>query len=288
MFPTEPKKIALMYVKIIIGGFIYAFGFRLFLYDKGLLNGGTSSIAMIIIQFVDYPIGMVTIALNIPIFIFAWKKLGLKFMIHSFITMVLTSNIVDILGFIPFTVTDDIILSTLYGGILKGIGLGLVYSTGVATGGGDVTVRVLRRKYPYVNLGTIMMCIDTVVVMIYAVMFEAYDKAMYTMISMYVCSTVIDIILYGSLNAKLCYIITDYSDEVQKAVLSRLNIGITLLDGHGAYSGKNKQVIMCTAKKSQMVDVRNVVRTIDPDSFLIITDARSVYGRGFGDIMSND
>lgn len=286
MFPTKPKELAIMYAKIIIGGLIYAFGFRFFLYDQGLLNGGTSSIAMIIIQFVDYPIGMVTIALNIPIFIFAWKKLGLKFMIHSFITMVVTSNIVDLLGLVSFAVTEDIMLSTLYGGVIKGIGLGIVYSTGVATGGGDVTVRVLRKKYPHINLGTIMMCIDGVVVMIYAVMFGAYDKAMYTVIAMYASAKVIDLILYGSMNAKLCYIITDYSDEVQKAISNTLHRGLTLLDGRGAYSGAEKKIIMCIAKNSQMVAVKRIAREIDPNAFMVITDARSVFGRGFADIMS--
>ncbi|MGE4353031.1 MAG: YitT family protein [Oscillospiraceae bacterium] len=282
------RALTVMYGKIIIGSIIFAFGFRFFLYNNGIMSGGTSGVAMIINQLTMLPVGMLTIVVNVPIFILAWKKLGFFYMLNSTIAMVVSSLLVDAMGFLPFTATNDILLASLYGGVIKGLGLGIIYSTGLATGGGDITVRILRRKYPYINLGTIMLSVDATVVMTYAVIFSRYDKAMYTMISMYVAAKVIDLILYGSLNAKLCLIITDYSNEIQHKITEQLHRGVTLLDGHGAYSGKNKNVILCTVKKSQMFELRTLTRAVDPAAFFVVTDAREVFGRGFSDIMSND
>lgn len=288
MYQEGLRAKVIMYAKIVIGSIIFAFGFRVFLYDQELLSGGTAAIAMIINQLTDLPIGMTTMALNIPIFAIAWRKLGTKFMIHSTIAMVVSSSLMDIMGIITISPTDDILLASLYGGVIKGVGLGIVYSTGVATGGGDVTVRLLRRKYPYVNLGTIMLCIDAAIVIIYAIIFARFDRAMYTMISMFVSSKVIDIILYGSMNAKLCFIITDYSEAVHHAISEKLHRGVTLLDGHGAYSGKEKKILLCIVKKNEMVEARNIARAIDPAAFFVVTDSQEVFGKGFADIMSND
>jgi len=277
-----------MYIKIIVGGVIYAIGFRFFTYNVELVSGGAAGIAMIINQLTELPIGMVTLCVNIPLFLIAWRTLGFKFMINSTAAMVVCTTLMDLIAYIPITGTGDLLLAAVYGGIIKGFGLGLIYSEGLATGGGDVTVRLLRRKYPYVNLGTFMMCVDAVIVLSYAVIFSRYDKAMYTMISMFVCSKVVDFMVYGSMNAKLCFIITDYSREVQKAIAEKLNRGVTLLDGHGAYSGKNKEVILCIVKKNQMVEARNIARGIDSSAFFVVTDAQEVFGKGFSDIMSND
>lgn len=277
-----------MYIKVILGGVIFAFGFRVFLYNNGMFSGGTAGLAMIVNQLTNWPIGMLTLAFNIPLFILAWRKLGFRFMVNSTVAMVVCTTLMDVMSIIPIRPTNDMLLGAIYGGILKGVGLGLIYSEGLATGGGDVTTRLLRRKYPYVNLGTIMLCIDATIVMTYAIMFMRFDKSMYTMISMFVASKVIDLILYGSMNAKLCFIITDYSAQVQQAITEQLHRGVTLLDGHGAYTGRDKEVILCIVKKNQMVEARNIARAIDPAAFFIVTDAQEVFGKGFSDIMSND
>ncbi len=284
----KAKKFFYYYLKLVVGCLIFSFASRFFQYDHNLLGGGTSSVAMIINQYVDVPIGMTTLTLNIPFFILGWRVLGLKFMINSSIAMVVANVLMDFYGLFSFSITEDILLASLYGGLIKGVGLGMVYSLGIATGGGDISVRLLRRKYPYVNIGTIMLTIDAIIVMTYAILFARYNEAMYTIISMYVASKVIDVILYGSLNAKLCYIISDKSDEINKAISDHLHRGVTLLDGHGGYSGKDKRVILLTVKQTQMVEVRTIARKIDPAAFLIVTDAREVFGKGFADIMNND
>ncbi|MGI6028725.1 MAG: YitT family protein [Candidatus Heteroscillospira sp.] len=279
---------ARMYAKILIGGIIFAFGFRVFLYNNGMFSGGTAGLGMIVNQLTDLPIGMLTLAFNIPLFMLAWRKLGFRFMVDSTVAMLVCTSLMDIMSLVPIQPTEDMLLGAIYGGILKGVGLGLIYSEGLATGGGDVTVRLLRRKYPYVNLGTIMLCIDGAIVMVYALLFMRFDKSMYTMISMFVASKVIDIILYGSMNAKLCFIISDCSDKVQEAITNELHRGVTLLDGHGAYTGNDKKVILCIVKKNQMVEARSIARAIDPAAFFVVTDAQEVFGKGFSDIMSND
>ncbi len=288
MHQQTPRGLARMYVKIVIGGVIFAFGFRIFLYNNGMFSGGTTGLAMIANQLTHWPIGMLTMAFNIPLFLLAWRKLGLRFMVNSTIAMVICTSLMDVMSLLPVHPTDDMLLGALYGGVLKGVGLGLIYSEGLATGGGDIMNRLLRRKYPYVNLGTIMLCVDATIVMTYALLFMRFDTSMYTLISMFVASKVIDIILYGSMNAKLCVIISDYSEQVQKAITEQLHRGVTLLDGHGAYTGRDKKVILCIVKKNQMVEARNIARSIDPAAFFVVTDAQEVFGKGFSDIMSND
>ena len=274
-------------LKIVIGVFLYAAGFQFFTYQNNIIVGGISGIAMIITRFADIPIGVIIAILNLPLFAISWKNFGKKFMLISFAIMLLSSTFIDLLGMVRFHLTSDLLLASAFGGAVKGIGLGLMYSTGASSGGMEIIARVVRRSHPHINFGTILMVIDVIVISAYAIMFRSYEIAMYAILSSVVFSQVVDFVLYGRITSKACYIITDKSEEISDMINGQLYRGATLLHAKGAYYGNEKEVVLCVLRHQQIVDLRKMVAELDEHAFMIVCDAREVYGIGFGSISSD-
>ena len=175
-------------------------------------------------------------------------------------------------------------LAAVYGGLVSGAGYGLCYTSGATAGGTDIPSRMLRRRYPHINMTTFILLFNLVIIVTFAALFHRFDSCMYTLICMYITNKVDSLILYGPVNSRLCYIISDKSADLSAAITGRLHRGVTLLDGHGAWSGKAERVIMCAVKPGQLGPLRRMVREIDPKSFLIVGDARTIYGHGFESI----
>ena len=275
------KDWAVMYLKILIGSALYAAGFQFFLYPNAIVTGGVTGIAMIINYFSGFPVGVMTLIINVPLFIFSWKKFGLSFILASLAGTVLSSVMVDLFAMIPLEVTHEPLLGAIYGGIIKGFGLGIVYHTGATTGGVDIVAKFLRRKYQHINFSTFILGLDVVVITAFAVFFRRYDSAMYAIICMFIASKVIDLVLYGAVNSKVCYIITDKSTEIKDALLNRLHRGVTYLHGQGAWSREEKDIILCVIKQSQIVELKHLIRALDEHAFVIVSDSREVFGNGF-------
>lgn len=272
------------YVQTVLGAAIYALGIQLFYRPVQLISGGLTGISMIINLITDLPVGVMIFVMNIPLFIVALKRFGIKYMLGSLIGMVCSSLFIDLFSFMNFTLTDDPMLSALYGGVATGLGCGIMYSVGSSSGGIDVIAKFIKEKYPYVNFGSFILWLDAVVVVAYALIFRYYDKAMYTVLAVFVASKVIDTVLYGVSTSKLCYIISEHSDEIKTEIVKTLHRGVTLMNGKGAYSGLEKQVLLCVVKRQQIVEIRRLIRGIDQQAFVIVSDARDVFGKGFGNI----
>ena len=275
-------------VKILAGTALTSFAFRFFTFPNHIVSGGVTGIAQIVNMLTGFPVGVFTILMNIPLFLLAWKKLGRRFVVLTAICMGLSSVSIDLLEKVARPLTEDPMLAAVYGGVIKGAGFGLIYTTGATTGGADIPSRMLRRKYPHINFGTFSLGINAVIILSFAVIFRRFDSSMYTLICMYISSKVISLILYGPIDSRLCYIISDRSEEVRSAITGRLGRGATMLQGHGAWSGKEEQVILCVVKPPQLARLRALVREIDESAFLVVSDARSVYGKGFESIMQED
>jgi len=276
-----------IYAKIILGSAIYAAGFRFFLYPNSIVTGGVTGVAMILNYLSELPVGLLVIILNIPLFALAWKRFGTAFMVSSLAGMMSSSILMDVFGALSFVVTSDSLLASVYGGFVTGMGLGLVLSANATTGGVDIVAKFLRQKYQYINFGTLILFLDAVIIAAYAVVSRKYDSAMFAIISMFIASKVIDFALYGAASCKVCYIITDESRAVRDAITRHLDRGVTFLRGEGGYSGKEMQVILCVIKQQQIVDLKRLVREIDENAFIIISDSREVFGNGFLSIHSN-
>ena len=277
-------KAVLKYLLIASGALIASAGFEFLLYPNDIIVGGVTGISMIINKLTGLPIGVLTIAMNVPLFVVAWKKFGLRFIIDSLVGMVLSSVFIDLLAITHISLTDEPLLACIIGGVIKGFGFGIVYWEGATTGGSDILAKLVRRRYPYVNFGTITLMLDATVMIAFALIFSNYEAAMYGVIAMFVTSKVVDLVLYGIDTSNVCYIVSSHSKEVAEEITKQLHRGVTILHGEGAYTGEEKQVLMCVVKRAQSVELRRLVKNTDEDAFLIVTDAKNVFGRGFGDI----
>ena len=271
----------IMYLKIVIGAAFYAAGFQFFLYPNAITTGGLTGVAMIINYLTGLPVGVLTLIMNVPLFIYSWKKFGIHFIIASLVGTILASVFVDLFALTGLEMTHEPLLGAIYGGIIKGFGLGLVYHTGATTGGVDIPAKFLRRKYQHINFSTFILAMDVVIIAAFAIIFKRYDSAMYAIICMYIASKVIDLVLYGAINSKVCYIITDRSAEIKDGLVNKLHRGVTFLHGKGAWSGEEKDIILCVIKQSQIVELKHLVRAIDENAFVIVSDSREVFGQGF-------
>ncbi len=278
-----------LYLRIVLGGLIYAAGIQWLFKPVQMISGGVTGVSMIINMLSGLPVGVLIIVMNIPIFIIAFRIFGLKFMVGSLVGMLVTSVFIDLLSFIPFNpITLDPLLSAIYGGIVTGFGSGLIFSAGASSGGVDVIAKLYRRKYPYINVGSFLLILDAVVIAAYALVFKRYDNAMYTVIAVFIAAKVIDIVLYGVSTSKLCYIISEHSENIKDEIVKSLHRGVTVMEGTGAYSGLPKQVLLCVIKRHQIIEIKKLIRSIDEKAFVVVSDARDVFGQGFGDILNDD
>ena len=284
MNATSMREYVVKSALVALGSALFAAGFQFFLYPNSIIVGGVSGIAMIINYLVGLPVGIMTIVLNIPLFIIAWKHFVGKFIISSLVGMLLSSVLVDVLAVIDYSPTDDMLLACLIGGAIKGLGLGLIYYAGATTGGTDIIAKFVRLRFPYINFGTIVLLTDAVIIIAFAAIFDRVEAAMYAVIAMFVVSKVIDLVLYGIDNSSVCYIISENSEQLVKDITDKLHRGVTILSGEGAYSHKDKQVLLCVIKRTQIADIRKIIRNIDENAFFIVSDAKNVFGKGFGDI----
>jgi len=286
--PKERKTTPSDIVRIVIGSVLAALSFCYLTYPNSIVSGGVTGISQIAHMLVNTPVGAMVITLNVPLFLLAWKKLGRRFVILSALCMVVNSVTVDIFMAIPFSVTDNHLLGAVYGGLLNGLGYGMVYTTGATSGGSDIPARFLRRAYPHIDFNIFLLGINGTVILAYAIIFRNFESCMYTLICMYIANKVEGYLLYGPVNSRLCYVISQRSPEIAREINVTMQRGVTLLDGRGSWSGQRESIILCAVKPSQMARLRCLVREIDREAFLIVTDARDVYGRGFENMDMED
>ena len=277
---------------ITLSSFLYALNLKSFVAAGDLFPGGFAGLSRLIQRaaavYLDLtvPFAPLNLLFNAIPAIISFKLIGKKFTLYSCLAIVLTSFFTDLIPTIE--ITEDVLLVCVFGGLLNGLGLGIIYRAGVTTGGVDIVVKFLRIKYQYLNFGTLMLILDVAILAVYALIFNTLEAAMYSTIAMFVVSRAIDVVLYGLSASKVCYIISDESDKLKNTITHQLGRGVTLLHGEGAYTGKAKNVILCVIKKTQITQVRRIVKTVDVHAFLIVTDARDVFGNGFENIESEN
>ncbi len=267
--------------RIVLGTLMSAAAFRYLLYPNDIPTGGLTGIAQILNLLFHTPVGMVAIGMNIPLFLIAGKKLGVRFMLGSLLAMICENTFIDLLALRPMTLTSDPLLSALYAGVVSGTGWGIVYTTGVCGGGIDIPAKLVKQKKPYMNFGSVLLVFNTSVMVAFALIFRKYDSCMYAIVCSFISSKLMDMISYGPLDDRLCFVISQKSQEITEGIHNRLERGVTYLSGEGAWSHERKDVILCVVKRSQAVELRHLIRDIDPQAFFVIADARSVYGNGF-------
>lgn len=272
----------LIWLLEIVGGCaLFALGFDLFLAPHDINCGGLSGLAMIFIELTGWgSVGLVTLLANIPLFLISWRSIGRKFFIGSLIGSVAISFFLDLFLLLPTFETEPV-LAALYGGIICGAGSGLVFLSGSSTGGSDIIVRLLKKRWRNVPIGTIVMGFDAVVVVLTAITFRDVSTILYCGITLFCCSKLLDAVVYSFDYSKVALIVSPEYDKIARAIGDKLDRGVTFLYGQGAYSGKDTKVILTAVKRQQLADLKELVVTIDPNAFIILQESHQVLGDGF-------
>ena len=273
--------IALWVIRLIVGSCLFALGFDLFLVPNGLNAGGLSGLAMVLVHVLGVgSVGTVTTLVNLPLFFIGGKKIGKTFFVGSLIGMLSLSLAIDTLTVLPVPDVEPLI-AVLYGGVLCGIGLGIVFVAGASTGGSDIVVRLLKMHYRHVPIGTINMCFDAVVAVLTGLVFRDISRALYSGIAIFVTGTVVDAVVYRFDYSKVALIISKQYEKIARAVGEKLDRGATFLHGQGVYSGNETKVVLTAVKRQQIAELKALVVEIDPDAFIIVQEAHQVLGDGF-------
>ena len=273
---------------IALGAVIYALAFDWFVAPNQIAMGGVTGLAQIVNALVPVlPVGVLSILVNVPLFLAGWRLLGGRLLVSSLYAMAVSSLAIDVIAWIHTFPPMDPILATLYGGAGMGVGLGLVFSQGATTGGTDIIGKLLKLKFPWLPIGKLVMIPDMVVVILAAVVFGTVNAALYGLIQMYLLSKVMDMILYGWDTSRVAYIITDRWEETVQGLLD-MERGVTLLQGKGAYTGAEKQVLLVAFRQREIVPIKRMLREIDPKAFFVVCDAHEILGEGFGDYQKEE
>lgn len=265
----------------VLGSTIFALGFSLFLAPNDMSAGGISGLALIFVELTGIgSVGTLSILINLPLFILGGLKIGKQFFAGSLLGMVLSSVLIDAFAFIPFPTLEPLI-SVLYGGVICGLGLGIVFICGTSTGGSDILVRLLKLKYRNVPIGQISMCFDAIVVILTGIVFKDVTKSLYTCITVFLCSQVIDAVVYRFDYSKVALIISSEHQAIADAIGKKLDRGATLLHGEGSYTHREVKVVLAAVKKQQVAELKELVMEIDPRAFVIVQEAHQVLGDGF-------
>lgn len=263
-----------------VGSTIYAAAVSLFLDPNGIVPGGFTGIAMMLGKFLPFTTGTLTLALNIPLLVAGIFVFGLKFLGSTIFSVAVSSVMMNVI--MPYgPLTDNQLLSSLAGGVLMAIGLEIVLLQGATTGGTDVIVKMLRKRIRTISAGNFFLITDGLIVFLSMVVFKNIDAGLYAAICIIVSSSIMDMMLYGRDRAKLVIIVSDKHEEIADRILKELDVGATLLNGRGAYSGSDKTVVMCVVKKWMLGRVLKIIKTVDDKSFSIISTANEVFGEGY-------
>lgn len=280
-------KFIIRYVYITLVSAIYAAGISLFLNPNQLAPGGISGIAIILKEILPVlpGVGMLIFILNIPIMLLGTWKFGVKFILSTAYTLVVSSVMIDVLPVIlkMDAITTDPMLAAIAGGGLFGLSMGIMFRLETTTGGMDIIVKIIRQKKPHMKTGQIYLLLDLIVLIGSAIAFRNIEVALFAGVAIFVSSTVMNKALYGGDEATLVYIISEKRKIIADRMLEEVDVGVTYIQGMGAYSGETTEVIMCVMRKQTLTKVRNIVKETDANAFMIISSANEVFGEGFKD-----
>ena len=276
------------YAIIALGSVIYALAFDWFVAPNQIAMGGVTGLAQIVNALLPIlPVGVLTIVINVPLFLAGWRLLGGHLLVTSLFAMAVSSVAIDVIAWLVAFGPMDPMLASLCGGAGMGFGLGLVFSQGATSGGTDIIGKLLKLKFPWLPTGKLVMVPDMAVVVLAALVFGTVNAALYGLIQMYLLAKVMDGVLYGWDTSRVAYIITDRWQEAVRGLLD-MERGVTLLQGQGAYTGAEKHVLLVAFKQKEIVPIKRMLRKIDPTAFFIVCDAHEVLGEGFGDYQKEE
>lgn len=262
---------------------IYAAGISLFLDPNQLAPGGVTGIAVILNRLVNVETGTLYFLLNVPIVFLGIWKLGIHLMAKTAYAIAMVSLFTNILG--PMgALTDDLLIAAVLGGILIAVGVGLIFRAGATTGGTDIIIKILRRKYRHLKTGFLFLCTDIMIVSVSALVFRDLEVAFYALMAVIISGKALDYVLYGGDEAKMLFIITEEPQKIGKRLMKELEVGVTYLHGEGGWTGNEKRVVFTMVPNRLGAEVQDIVKHEDPAAFMVVTSANEIYGEGYKDL----
>ena len=280
--PLIKNKVILDYLGITFGSVLTALALTVFLIPNRIAAGGVSGLATVVYYLTNFPVGIMMLIFNIPIFFLGVRVLGASFGARTIYGMIVLSLFTDLLQPLVAPLTNDLLLATIYGGALAGLGLGIVFNSRGTTGGTDMVARLINH-YTSFSIGQGLLLADGFVVLLAGVFFNA-EVALYAAITILISSKTIDLVQEGFDFAKAVLIISSESERVKAEVINVLDRGLTVLKGYGGYTGDDKNVLLCIISRSEVVKLKRLVYQVDPDAFMIITNVHEALGEGFKEI----
>lgn len=278
------KQFIKSYAIIALGSLIFALGFDWFFAPNQIAMGGVTGLAQVINVLIPaLSVGILTIILNIPLFLAGWKLIGFHLLASSLFSMAVSSVAIDVIAAWYTFPPMDPLLACLCGGAVMGAGFGLVFAQGATTGGTDIVARLLKLRFPWLPMGKLLLVPDGVVLALAAVAFGQVETALYGAVALVVMAKVMDAVLYGTDASKVAIIVSDRWREIADVLLREQDRGVTILRGQGAYTGAEKQVLMVAFPQKEIVQLKRTIRDLDSSAFLIVCNAHEVLGEGFGD-----
>ena len=272
------KTLAINIALLIIGSILYAAGIALFLDPNQLAPGGVVGIAIIFNRIFTIPTGTIIFLINVPLMLLAWWKLGFKMIVSTMFVTVFSSALVDVMS-VAGAISNDLLLSAVFGNSLVAAGMALIFKAGATSGGTDIIVKLIKIKYRHASTGTLFFITDAIVVISSMFVFQNFEVGLYAVLAMVVFTIVFDKLIYGTDGAKMVHIISNKNDIIAKRIMA-LEIGLTFVKGYGGFTEENKDVILCAMKKPMLPKVQDIVKEEDPYAFIIVSSATEVLGEG--------
>ncbi|MEG0894404.1 MAG: YitT family protein [Oscillospiraceae bacterium] len=276
------KEFAIDMVYMIVGSFLISFAIYIFTAANHIAPGGSTGLSTIL-NFVikKIPIGTINMLLNIPLFIMGYIFLGKMYMIKTTVSLIALTIFMDYVVPLVPVYQGDKIVAAIFGGAIMGAGMGLTLVRGGSSGGMDIVNKIIALKFPHMSLGKICMITDSMIVIVSAVVFGNIESALYSIITIYICTTVLDLVVYGLNESKMIYIISDKAQEISKEIIAQIKRGATILEGKGAYTNSTKPIVLCAVRKNEYFKAKKIIYGIDEKAFVMLTNANEVVGQGF-------
>lgn len=270
---------------ILLGSALVALGIVIFTVPNHLAPGGVSGLATAVSHVTNLPIGVLSLLFNVPIFLVAFRIFGIRSLLRTLISTVLLSLFIDLFTSLGIAYTNNVLLASVLGGAVVGVGMGFLFSRGITTGGTDLIASILRVKFPQLPMGTLLTVIDVIVVIVAVVVFRDVEIALYSGVVIFVTGRVIDAIMQGIDYAKIIMVITDQPEEILRVLTQEMERGVTELPAKGGWTRENKSILLTVAHRSEMAASLKAIKNADPKSFIIMYNATEVHGEGFKEII---
>lgn len=285
MSNSQKKKNAIKFLidggAYILGGAVYAFSINAFTLPNNIAPGGATGLATLVHYLFGTPVGIVMILINIPLFFLGARKIGAVFIARTIVATLIQSFAIDIFAaFVP-GYKGDMLLAALYGGVISGVGLSIVYLRGATTGGSDLLAQILNRQFRHISLGKFLAAIDFLIILAAALVFKSIDSALYSLITIFTMTVIVDKVLYGLDTGKVIMVFSPKNEEIAKEVMMSIKRGVTLISSRGAYSSRQGEMLLCAVRRVEVYHVRDIIYTIDPNAFIIVGVASEIVGQGF-------